>query len=245
MVTLAAWAAVGVLAAVLLAAGKIDALRGTPRSRWLSFAGGVAITYVFLKLLPELVEAQRKVGGEGESSGWLRGHMLFLAALAGATALYAVERAAKRTKQQCKAGGGEERAAAWVFWPHAALMSPYVALIGYALFQQEPDRTRSVAALGAVMALHFAGTAVALQEDYRSLYTSRGRWLLAAAVVAGGAVGYAGTLPETFYYFLLAFLAGAVVFSSIKEEIPPERQSRFWALAAGVLAAGALLWGVG
>lgn len=243
--TLAAWVAVAVLAVVLVLAAKIDALRGTPRSRWLSFAGGVAITYVFLKLLPELANAQEKREAHHPSAGWLREHLLFLLALAGAAVLFAIERAAKRTKQQRKQRGEEERSAEWVFWLHGAVMAGYTAFIGYLLFRQEQGHVRSVAVLGTVMALHFAGIAVALADDYRSLYLTRGRWLLAAAVLAGGAAGYAWKLPESAFHLVLGVLAGAVVFSAIKEEIPPEQQSRFWALAVGIAVAGGLLWAAG
>jgi hypothetical protein len=33
-------------------------LEGTPRSVWLSVAGGVSVAYVFVHLFPELAEAQ-------------------------------------------------------------------------------------------------------------------------------------------------------------------------------------------
>ena len=243
MATAIAGVSVVALAVVLAVASKINALRGTPRSRWLSFAGGVAITYVFLQLLPELTRAQQKMAWQHGSGTWLREHLLFLVSLAGAAALFGIERAAKRTKEMRKELGEEERAAAWVFWLHAALMTVYVAFIAYLLFHRE--RPAEVVVLGLVMALHFSGLAVALADDYRSLYSSRGRWLLAAAVLAGGAYSYARTLPETAHHLVLSALAGAVIFSVIKEEIPPEQQSRFWAVAAGIAVAATMLWAAG
>lgn len=239
---------VSALAAILVLAANINTLRGTPRSRWLSFAGGVAVTYVFLQLLPELTRAQQKMtehhGSEHHGSGtWLRQHLLFLVSLAGAAALFGIERAAKRTKQMRKERGAEERSAAWVFWLHAILMSVYVAFVAYLLFHRE--QPAEVAVLGVVMALHFSGIAVGLAEDYASLYSTRGRWVLAAAVLAGGAYSYVATLPERVHHLVLSGLAGAVIFSVIKEEIPPEQQSRFWAVAAGIALAATLLWAAG
>ena len=61
VVTLIAAVAAVVLAVVLVVAAEVRALRVSPRSRWLSFAGGVAVSYVFLKLLPELSAAQEKM----------------------------------------------------------------------------------------------------------------------------------------------------------------------------------------
>ena len=102
-----------------------------------------------------------------------------------------------------------------------------------------------MAVLGLVMALHFSGIAIALAEDYGSLYSTRGRWVLAAAVLAGGAYSYVGTLPEMAHHLVLSVLAGAVIFSVIKEEIPPEQKSRFSAVAAGIIFTATLLWASG
>jgi len=38
--------------------GRLAFLRAIPRSRWLSAAGGVAVAYVFLHVLPELAEGR-------------------------------------------------------------------------------------------------------------------------------------------------------------------------------------------
>ncbi|HEY0971100.1 MAG TPA: hypothetical protein VGE02_09050 [Gemmatimonadales bacterium] len=60
-----------VLAAVHAAAPAMRFLQGTPRSIWLSIAGGVSVAYVFVHLLPELAEGQRHISralGAAESS---------------------------------------------------------------------------------------------------------------------------------------------------------------------------------
>jgi zinc transporter ZupT len=242
-----AFIATAVLAIVLIVAAGIDALRGTPRSRWLSFAGGMAIGYVFLRLLPELTHAQQKVREHHTLSTWLEEHLLFLVALVGAALVFGIERAAKGTRQMRPGAGGraaEERAANWVFWLHMGVMAVYTALIGYLLFDEGKQTVTAVAVLGIVMATHFSGIAVGLERDYRSLYAMRGRWILAASTVAGALVGYATELPDFAFHLLLGVLAGVVIFNVIKEEIPPDQQSRFWAVALGIVATTTLLWAV-
>lgn len=49
------------LALVHLLASGLCVLEGTPRSVWPSIAGGVPVAYVFVRLLPELGEAQGTV----------------------------------------------------------------------------------------------------------------------------------------------------------------------------------------
>ncbi len=68
-----------------------------------------------------------------------------------------------------------------------------------------------------------------------------GRWLLAGSVVVGYAAGLRFELPRAAIDVLVAFLAGGVILNVLKEEVPAERQSRFWAFAAGTAAYAALL----
>ncbi|HET7409500.1 MAG TPA: hypothetical protein VFJ13_04815, partial [Paracoccaceae bacterium] len=55
------WLALGaalVMAAVHAGSPRLVFLDRTPRSVWLSLAGGVAVAYVFVHLLPELARMQ-------------------------------------------------------------------------------------------------------------------------------------------------------------------------------------------
>ena len=49
-------------------------------------------------------------------------------------------------------------------------------------------------------------------------------------------------LPSFAIGGVLAFLGGAVILNVMKEELPEERQSRFWAFAAGAAAYAAVLF---
>ncbi|WP_128694057.1 hypothetical protein [Methanoculleus taiwanensis] len=49
------------IAAAVLVAGNLRFLDIIPRSRWLSFAGGVSVAYVFVRLLPEIGAGQEVV----------------------------------------------------------------------------------------------------------------------------------------------------------------------------------------
>jgi hypothetical protein len=60
---------VAALAAVHLFSGRMSFLSASPRSRWLSAAGGVSVAYVFVHLLPELAEGQTALEGEGGAEG--------------------------------------------------------------------------------------------------------------------------------------------------------------------------------
>ncbi len=58
MIPLLALVLVAGLAAVHLFSGRMRFLDVSPRSRWLSAAGGVSVAYVFVHLMPDLAEEQ-------------------------------------------------------------------------------------------------------------------------------------------------------------------------------------------
>ena len=91
------------------------------------------------------------------------------------------------------------------------------------------------------MALHFVVTDYGLNEDHKEPYRQIGRWILVAAVFAGWAIGTRTELSDAGIAALTAFLGGGVVLNVLKEEVPSERRSRYWAFALGAAGYAALL----
>ena len=91
------------------------------------------------------------------------------------------------------------------------------------------------------MALHFVVNDYGLREDHKALYTRIGRWVLTAAVFAGWLVGLLVDIPEPAIAVLTAFLSGGIILNVLKEELPRERESRFWALVLGAAIYAAIL----
>lgn len=94
------------LALVHLYAGKLRFLEGTPRSIWLSVAGGVSVAYVFVHLLPEVSEVQEVLTEAlGSALGFLENHG-YLVALVGLVVFYGLERAAGRRRRRVRGFSG-------------------------------------------------------------------------------------------------------------------------------------------
>ena len=91
------------------------------------------------------------------------------------------------------------------------------------------------------MGLHFIVNDEGLREQHGWTYHRYGRWLLAAAPVVGYLVGLSTQVSPLLLSSLFAFLAGGVILNVLKEELPEDRQSRFWAFAAGAALYSALL----
>ncbi len=242
MTTSAALLAVAALAVVHVVAGKLRFLEGTPRSIWLSIAGGVSVAYVFVHLLPDLGEAQETIEEAlGEGLAFLENHV-YLLALLGLAIFYGVERAAVTSRRRRLTREGEDRTSDRVFWLHIASFGVYNALIGNVLRQRAVEERYQVLALFTVaMGLHFVVNDVGLREHHKQAYTRIGRWVLVAGLLVGWAVGFAVELSEAMLSVILAFLAGGVILNVLKEELPEERESRVWAFAVGAGAYAALL----
>lgn len=228
-------------ALIHLLVGRMAFLESVPRSRWLSAAGGVAVAYVFLHLLPELAAHQQSFdealgpGGE-EGEAWV-----YLVALAGLAAFYGLERMVRASRGRSRESGGPDRAEEGVFWIHIGSFGLYNLLIGYLLLHREEAGPWSLAVYVVAMALHFVTNDFGLREDHKEAYDRRGRWVLAGAVLLGWLLGAALTLPDLAIGVLFALLGGGVVLNVLKEELPEERQSRFGAFALGAAGYAALL----
>ena len=88
-----------VLTATHMLAGRLSKLHQLPRSRWLSAAGGVAVAYVFVHLLPELADGQRVMEDSGFHPLRYLEHHAYLLALVGLVCFYGLERLIKQTEK--------------------------------------------------------------------------------------------------------------------------------------------------
>ena len=229
-----------VLAALHLAAPHIRRLPLVPEHATASFAGGLAVSYVFLHLLPELAEGNRELrevlGESGERSPLL-GLEIFLVALVGFLVFYGLERLAERSR---RSESRDDDAA--VFRLHLASFMVYNGIIGYTLPLDWRTSIPFAILFTLAIGLHFVLTDRGLEEHYGERFD---RWpprlLLAGALLVGWAL--AAVLAPTsglVVSVLTAFLAGGILLNVFSSELPDSRRSHFgW--FAGALSAYALL----
>ncbi|WP_309221775.1 hypothetical protein [Halorussus sp. MSC15.2] len=225
------------LAIVHLFVGRLH-FRAVPRSYWLSGAGGVSVAYVFVHVLPELGEHQRAF--EETAFAFLERHV-YLLALAGFAAFYGLERLAQKSRSPETVGGERTETSAGVFWVHVGSFTAYNVLVGYLLVHRTEGGPASLALFVVAMALHFAVNDHGLRNHHHDAYDDTGRWLLAGGVLAGTVVGIATTVTEAAVSALFALLAGGIILNVVKEELPEERQSNFWAFGGGAAVYAAVL----
>lgn len=207
-----------------LAASRLRFLDVVPRSRWLSIAGGTSVAYVFVHLLPDLAAHQVHFS-DISPAPWLD-HHIWLIAMAGLVTFYGLERRVKTGRQESEGEG----VAPNIFRLHILSFTLYNGIIGLLIARREEMLVWFVLA----MALHFLVTDYSLRADHAEQYQRRGRWIVVSGLLIGYLLGILPVeIPEVYLAALAAFLGGGVILNVMKEELPEDRESRFWPFALG------------
>ena len=220
---------------------KLRFLEKQPRSRWLSFAGGVAVGYVFLHMLPEIGAHGDDFQDETGLGMALSEAIVFTLALAGLILFYGIEKLVANSRRAQEREGRGDRTEAAVFWLHISVTATVAAIVSYLLNFREGMADTGLGLYFGALLLHFVTADFAARAAYPKLYDRAGRWVLVAATLVGWFVGTQVMLPELLIGCLFAFLGGAIVLVVMKEELPEERESAFWPFLGGAVVYAALV----
>ena len=114
------------------------------------------------------------------------------------------------------------------------------ALIGYLLAVVDRDLQELLLFSGAI-GLKFLVNDFGLHENHGPRYDRLGRWLVMAAILLGWAAGAFAGVPQAALAIFRSFLVGGIIMNILKEELPENRESRFWPFALSATLYGTLL----
>lgn len=234
-----------VLVAVHLGIGSIRARSSRTHQQWHSLAGGVAITYAFLVLMPKLAAAQSALQRDAHQGvlGFFEHHS-YLLALIGFTVYYGLDGAVewlllrphRRSTQTAVKG------AVYLF---ASAFSVYYALMGYLLGEMSDRGTLEIGFFALAMVLHTSALDDGLRQKYLGLYDSWVRWVLAGATVGGWLVAVITGVSYTTLALWQSLFGGVLLVTAIKEELPSAKQMHFTSFLLGSVAFALLLFVTG
>lgn len=228
--------ALGVIlfASIVTFVGRLRFLDREPwHSQWLSFAGGVAIAYCFDYLLPKLAKMQPLLAAstDGGILGFLE-HHIYLVATAGLVVYMGLARASDyratvpSEKRRIKVGGPVLK------YADVLGATAYFLLLGYLLSELKFLSALLLYVIG--MGLHVLGLAHVFRERYPDPYDPRIRWFFAGALFVGGAIGATTEIAPVQLALFTAFLAGGIIPTALRDELPERSRFRFWPFLAGV-----------
>jgi hypothetical protein len=229
-----------IVAGAYLVGGRLAASetseRFWTRRRYISAAAGISVAYIFVDVLPEL-ELQRQVVVASAAGPKLlfAEQQVYLLALLSFVVMYGLQHMVLVSRESRRATVLAGRTDG-VYWLQLGGYAAYSSLIGYLLVDRVERGALAIVAYTIAMAVHFLIVDHGLVEEHGGAYGSRGRWLLTASVIAGWALAVAAPLPEVLVARLFAVLAGGVVITSLRAELPDDRVGRFWPFCLAALA---------
>ncbi len=180
-----------------------------------SFAGGMAVTYIFVHLLPEINEGHEVIG-----------ELIYLFILLGFVIYYGLERRL-RLSQLKKEGNYEVSGFSlslggyWV----------YNFIIVFGIPASISASPLHLALVTVAMGLHLLHSDFEMGSKHPKLFDNYGRYLLVGAILAGYFCRFLQPDSELFRDSMTAFLAGSIIYSVFKKELPhPEHTSVKWFL---------------
>jgi hypothetical protein len=169
----------------------------TPRAV-LSLGAGATASYVFVRMLPELDEAQTAFVAATARRGLPAPELrVYAAALLGFVVFYGLEHLVACSRERPESGRSSRDWSNPVFLLHVGGFALYAWLVTYLMVRGISDTPLPIALYAIAMGLHFIGVDHSLLREHGAAYIRVGRWILAAAAIAGWSVAMISEVSRT------------------------------------------------
>lgn len=219
--------------------GKWRWLHRGGHSAWLSVSAGTALAYVFVYLLPKLALTQQKLTLI-VSEYWtpLLHNQTYLLAMAGLVCFFWLGWLDSKLSHR-----DPERTArsSSMLVLHIGGYGVYSLQIGLLVAQlPQPDYLSYLLAT-TVLGLHLMGVNHGVRSSDPVSYDAVLRWVFTGSLVAGWAIGISTDKFDTLFMLLNSFIAGGIIITAIREELPSGQETHFLPFLLGTVCASAAI----
>nr|TXF85408.1 hypothetical protein FTX54_09270 [Alkalicoccus halolimnae] len=192
------------------------------RKKWFSFSGGLAVSYIFVYLLPTLHAEQTNI-----ADPYLHLAMeseIYFVGLIGVVVFLGIQILIRQNYVSHISS----------FWSAVAFYALYNALVSFVVLSFEVSGIQALFYCFAI-GLHFIAVAHDLWREFPYEYNKYGRYVLGAGIVAGWIFALTVNLTPLLKSIIFAFVAGAMIFNVFKHELPSDEETHFPTFAGAVL----------
>lgn len=208
--------AIHYLSNVILPTGKMQ------RMKWFSFSGGLAVSYIFVYLLPTLHKEQMNI--EDPYLHLAMDSEIYFVGLTGVVAFLGIQILISQNHVSQTSS----------FWSAIIFYAAYNALVSFTVLSVEVSGIQAIFYCFAI-GLHFIAVAHDMWREFPDEYNQYGRGVLAIGIVVGWVLAIVTDLTPLFKSIIFAFVAGAMIFNVFKHEMPNEKETHFPTFAAAVV----------
>ena len=222
-----AFISIMIFSLVHLCAERVRGFEEQTGGRFLSFAGGVAIAYVFVDLLPKLSKSDQIVREALQGVFPQVEKHVYIMALIGFLFYFAVDRGQFLLK---------ERGSYWLSILSYALFN---FLIGYAVVDKDDPEVRPLALFTFAIALHYFTIDYSLGKQ--ASYGTKEKWALVVCLFLGWCAGLGKAIPPTAIALVSAFIGGGMIMNVTRHELPKQSSNSLNAFILSALFYTAVL----
>jgi len=217
--------AVTFLSLIHLCAGRFHFPENKWHTRFLSMAGGAAVSYVFVELMPKLGVSETTLQAISTDIIPLKERHVYLVAFLGFLFFYGMHRLST---------GEFKLKASVVFWLNMASYTFLNFLVGYEIVDINDPFIQPLYLFVVALGLHYFITDRAMREKHPGIYHDFGKYVLVLALYAGYIAGLLTEIPATLIIYGVAFVAGGMILNVLSYELPHDQKSQsFLAFALG------------
>ncbi|MEB1810203.1 MAG: hypothetical protein LPK26_23375 [Bacillaceae bacterium] len=198
------------------------------RLKWFSFSGGLAVSYVFVYVLPTLHKEQIIVKKYGDY--FTMESELYFVGLIGVLIFYGIQKVVRKAQLNDKT-----HKARTLFWLQIIFFGIYNMLVAYTIISHDVLGIQAVF-YGLAVGLHFVAVAHDLWREYADIYNHVGRYVLATGILAGWLLGVTIDLSPLIESIIFAFISGAMILNVLKYELPPDDEAHYLTFTIGVVS---------
>lgn len=197
------------------------------RMKWFSFSGGLALSYIFVYLLPTLHKQQTDIQ-EPYRRFTMESEVYFMG-LVGVVLFVGIQIIIQKNYISQTS----------TFWSVILFYALYNALVSYSVLSFEVSIVQALFYCVAI-GPHFVAVAHDMWRKFPVEYNKYGRYILAVGIVVGWTVALTTELTPLFKSIVFALVSGAMIYTVFKHELPSEKETHFPTFLISVLVYSAI-----